>query len=159
MRDNNNRSTFLRKSLLYVVLALCAAGTGGALLYASQEVREAEARLARLHRATAQEREAIHVLEAEWSFLNRPERLERLAAERLDMDPPVPKTLVHSVASLPEPLKPVLPVVKPAYLPAPRPAAQPSPTPAASSSQASFRSLLNKLSSGETETGGGPHVP
>jgi len=69
------------------VLLLLAAAAGGALFYISFEVSELDDRLATLNRDIRADREAIHVLRAEWSFLNQPERLEELARRHLDLMP------------------------------------------------------------------------
>ena len=49
------------------------------------EVRGLEAELERLEREAQAEQEAIRVLNAEWSYLNRPERLKALAARYLPL--------------------------------------------------------------------------
>lgn len=51
------------------------------------QVEDQEKELARIQRAIEDEREAIQVLRAEWSYLNQPERLRRLAAAKLDLQP------------------------------------------------------------------------
>lgn len=51
------------------------------------QVEEQEKDLARIHRAIEDEREAIQVLRAEWSYLNQPERLRRLGAAKLELHP------------------------------------------------------------------------
>ncbi len=51
------------------------------------QVEEQEKELARAQRAIEDEREAIQVLRAEWSYLSQPERLRRLATARLDLQP------------------------------------------------------------------------
>lgn len=37
--------------------------------------------------ALAREKESLHLLKAEWAYLNRPERLSRLASRHLDLVP------------------------------------------------------------------------
>ena len=51
------------------------------------QVEDQEKELARIQRAIEDEREAIQVLRAEGSYLNQPERLRRLAAAKLDLQP------------------------------------------------------------------------
>lgn len=66
-------------------------GITGAAAFAvfmiAYEVRHLEEEYGSLTREIATHREAIHVLEAEWSYLNRPERLEVLASEHLGLKP------------------------------------------------------------------------
>ena len=50
-------------------------------------VQAREDELARLSRELIASEETIHVLHAEWSYLNRPERLAALAARHLDLAP------------------------------------------------------------------------
>jgi hypothetical protein len=69
---------------LWAVLAVAAA-TGLFLL--KYEVIALEEDLAGLTRAIEADRRAIHVLRAEWSYLNQPESLERMAASHLDLVP------------------------------------------------------------------------
>ena len=61
--------------------------TGIALFLIKGEVQEREARLDRLTRETLEHEEAIHVLKAEWSYLNQPERIERLIGRHLNLQP------------------------------------------------------------------------
>jgi cell division protein FtsL len=51
------------------------------------QVEEREKELARVQRAIDEERETIQVLRAEWSYLNKPERLRRLATAKLELQP------------------------------------------------------------------------
>ena len=51
------------------------------------EVERLGERLASLQRKLAQQEEMLQVLEAEWTFLNRPERLKDLAARHLNLKP------------------------------------------------------------------------
>ena len=69
------------------ILLILAAVAGGALFHVSFEVSELDDRLATLNRDITSDREAIHVLRAEWSFLNQPERIEELARRHLDLSP------------------------------------------------------------------------
>ena len=64
-----------------------------ALLLVSYEVQRLENELASLERAAIAQQEEIHVLNAEWSFLNRPERLARLAARHLELAPMTPRQM------------------------------------------------------------------
>ncbi|MEM7428299.1 MAG: cell division protein FtsL [Pseudomonadota bacterium] len=51
------------------------------------ESRDAGKRLTKLHEEIAEERETIRRLRAEWSYLNTPARLEKLAARYLAHEP------------------------------------------------------------------------
>lgn len=53
----------------------------------SYEVRHMEEERDVLTRSITENQQATHVLEAEWSYLNRPERLQTLAARHLDLHP------------------------------------------------------------------------
>lgn len=93
-----------------VVLLILAAAAGGALFHVSFEVSELDDRLGTLNRGIKTDREAIHVLRAEWSFLNQPDRIEELARRHLDLSPVSGKQLtgagtlpVRPELKLPEP--------------------------------------------------------
>lgn len=67
-----------------VIISLVAAG----LLYNMKyEVQSYRLAVGKLERQLASEREAIQVLKAEWSYLNRPERLQRLAEQYTSLRP------------------------------------------------------------------------
>ena len=66
------------QSILVMVLAVAL---GAGLLYTSQATQDADDVLARLQKAIEREGEAIALLEAEWAYLNSPQRLEKLAVE------------------------------------------------------------------------------
>lgn len=51
------------------------------------QTRALEARAAEIRLSVGKERDAIAVLRAEWSHLNRPERVERLARKHLGLKP------------------------------------------------------------------------
>ena len=71
-----------RATLLWVAL-LGAASAG--LYQVKYTVQELEDELAQQSRALRIEQQAIHVLRAEWAYLNRPERLAELADRHLRM--------------------------------------------------------------------------
>lgn len=81
----------------FVIFAL-AALSGAALLHTSQRVQQAEERLAVIQAEIQKEEEMTRVLTAEWEYLNRPERLEALADEFLDLVPPAPDTMPESLS-------------------------------------------------------------
>ncbi len=58
------------------------------------EARGLDAEIAALDKRIDEERDAIAVLRAEWSLLNRPERIERLAQKHLKVAPASPAQLV-----------------------------------------------------------------
>jgi hypothetical protein len=58
-----------------------------AVFYVSQTVTDLERELALQQRTIVQHQEAIHVLEAEWSYLNRPDRISLLAERFLALAP------------------------------------------------------------------------
>ena len=71
-----------------VLFAGLAVAMGAASIVVETEVRDLEDRLAGIQRDLAREQEALHVLRAEWSYLNRPGRLEVLARRHLDLRVP-----------------------------------------------------------------------
>jgi hypothetical protein len=89
----------IRRSTLLWLLAAILVGSG--LYQLKYEVQAKEERLARLNRQIQQEQEAIHVLHAEWAFLNRPDRLADLANRHLEMTPVAPAQF-GKVATIPE---------------------------------------------------------
>lgn len=58
---------------------------GYAMFQVKYQVMQQEATLARLDKQIADGREQVRVLTAEWSYLTRPERLQRLAARYLNL--------------------------------------------------------------------------
>jgi cell division protein FtsL len=87
-----------RTTLLW--LALAAAVVFG-LFHVKYRVAALEEELTRLNAATLREQNQIHVLDAEWSYLNRPARLEELADKYLDLKPMTTNQLT-TVAELPK---------------------------------------------------------
>jgi cell division protein FtsL len=58
------------------------------------EARALDEEIASLGKQIDEERDALAVLRAEWSLLNRPERVERLAQKYLKLSPAQPRQLV-----------------------------------------------------------------
>ena len=67
-----------RSTTFWLLIATCA---GITLFLIKHEVQEREDRLNALNREILANQEAIQVLNAEWSYLNRPDRLEHLIRE------------------------------------------------------------------------------
>lgn len=103
---------------LGTVLWLTFAVTAGVGLFqVKYEVQALEEELTRLHRQILRDQEAIHVLHAEWSYLNEPRRLAELARRHLGMEP-VSADRLSSFDALPDPL-PLPPVAPPRVAPGP----------------------------------------
>lgn len=103
----------LRLSGLFSILL--AVGSGALLFWASQSVQRAEKNLSEVKSYAATEQESLRVLSTEWDYLNRPERLEKLVSENLDLDDvdAQKKNILESVNQIPEPVAPVIPGRKP----------------------------------------------
>ncbi len=71
-----------------------------ALFLLKHKVQELEHQLVAKRAQIARDRGAIRVLEAEWTYLNNPERLRRQSEEYLGFHPPQPGN-VATIASLP----------------------------------------------------------
>ena len=141
----------------------------GFLFHVKYEVQRLEQELRTTQQQILEEQETIQVLQAEWSYLNRPERLARLAERHLSLDKTDPKRLA-SFAILPDrpenmggqAILVALPG-QPAPLPIAKPtsktgtllaAAKPAPAPAATSNGAreGAHSSTNKRPSAPTRT-------
>lgn len=60
---------------------------GGFLFQTTQRVNDGRQRLAVLNANIQEEEESLRVLQAEWSYLNQPDRLEKLSREYLQLSP------------------------------------------------------------------------
>ncbi|MDB2683226.1 hypothetical protein N9Z27_03145 [Alphaproteobacteria bacterium] len=85
-------------SLFFVVFAL-----GAALLYTSQEVQTAVDALSGVEASIQKERDRIAVLEAEWEFLNSPQRLEKLARQYYGVEQPTTSQMIGGTVNIPFP--------------------------------------------------------
>lgn len=80
---------------------------GVALFLTSERVQRAERMYDDIQEKLTTEREAYHILQTEWTYLNRPDRLEDLAATHLKLAPLKPDATLTSVVNLPEFVQPV----------------------------------------------------
>ena len=107
---------------------------GYAMFQVKYEVMQQEDQLARLNRQIAESREAIRVLNAEWSFLTQPTRLGELSKRYLNLVP-IGNAQLGSIDAIP--LRngaQAGAVAQPAPTPAPpppHPVARPEPRPGA----------------------------
>lgn len=83
-----------RGGVFWVAMAVAAAVAAFVVKY---EVRAQEELLASLESDLVQSQETIHVLKAEWSYLNRPERLTELAQRYLDLVPMGPAQMTTMI--------------------------------------------------------------
>ena len=77
----------MMKRLTRLLWPMLFAGMVFAVYNLKGQVEEREKELAKVQRAIDDEREAIAVLRAEWSYLNQPERLRRMGAAKLELAP------------------------------------------------------------------------
>lgn len=86
--------------LFWMVVAI---GVGLLLYNVKHEVQGLEQQLAQTNRRITAAHERIHVLHAEWSLLNEPERLRTLSERHLELVPMRPSQFVdtRAIASLP----------------------------------------------------------
>ncbi|MBT5245361.1 MAG: hypothetical protein HOL66_14085 [Rhodospirillaceae bacterium] len=94
------------------------------LFVVKHRVQDLEDRLHALNAEIITDRDAIQVMQAEWSYLNQPARLEALSKRLLGMAPPVADQTVSMQELLrkadPETALPAMEVVKKKAAPPPR---------------------------------------
>lgn len=71
------------RSISLSIMILVVAGIGTYTL--KHKVLHLESQLKQVKRETVKLKESMHVLNAEWAYLNRPERLQQLAQDKLGM--------------------------------------------------------------------------
>lgn len=74
----------MRRSLLLLTLVMVVACVY-VLFQIKHEVKNLKRDLVEIHRQLANDKEAIHVLKAEWAYLSQPSRVKKLADEHLDL--------------------------------------------------------------------------
>lgn len=84
----------MNKLALFAWLAACAVTIWFAF-HIKYKVQESKAELGIARAEMQRDREAIRVLEAEWSFLNQPSHLADLAERHLDFAPMLVEQVVH----------------------------------------------------------------
>lgn len=78
-----------------VIWLIVATAVAVGLYHINYEVEALQEELKQVRGDIARERERLDVLEAEWSYLNRPSRLARLARKHLDMTTLKPEQIVR----------------------------------------------------------------
>jgi len=89
----------LRLSTLLLMLMIVAGAFG--VYMVKYQVQDMKKEIAHTEHLIAEEHKNIHVLQAEWAYLTRPDRIKRLADKYLDVKPLTGKQ-VTELASLPE---------------------------------------------------------
>lgn len=108
----------MRRGLTGTILwTLLAVGIGVVLFVVKYEVKDLEHRLSGLNAEIHRNQETIHILRAEWSYLNDPVRLRTLSEKHLGMKPVTP-TQVATLDTLPKDGIPATGVVYAAVSPA-----------------------------------------
>lgn len=87
-----------KTTVIWLVLAAVASVV---LFHTSYRVQELDLQLAQLNREIIREQEAIQVLKAEWSYLNDPVRIERLAGAYTPLAPSGPRQIIAAVEQIP----------------------------------------------------------
>ncbi len=108
----------------YFLWGILAIGVGVSLFLLKYKVQDLEDQLHASQAQVARDRAAIKVLQAEWTYLNDPERLRRLSSEHLGFALPTARNIVD-IAALPfraeagGPVQATQPTVPMRRLPAP----------------------------------------
>jgi hypothetical protein len=87
---------------LFLLWLLLASVTGWGVYQLKYLTQQQERRLSQINRTIQADQDAIDILKAEWSFLNQPAELERLAKRVLpDLEPVQGRQMVAGLASVP----------------------------------------------------------
>lgn len=105
------------KGILASVWLLGAVITGVFLYGVAYEVERMDKELGSLQQNITDERENIHVLQAEWTYLARPERIENLSRQFLPRMQPLTADRIGTYDDIPfKPLPDILDVLGPENL-------------------------------------------
>ena len=88
-----------RISTIFWMILIVAAALG--LYVVKYQVQSMQEELARQENILREERESLHVLEAEWAYLNRPERLQQLTNRHLALLTPSLSKQISSIDAIP----------------------------------------------------------
>ena len=89
-----------------VLITLLAVSLSLTLFVVKSQVQGLEGELVKYNRTISDDRQAIHVLKAEWSFLNQPARLRQLAERHLGLSVVEPAQVGRAIDFFPEPVQP-----------------------------------------------------
>src|SRR3546814_11367786 len=101
----------MRFGAIFTLSVAVAAGIG--LYHAKYRVLALESELAEVQQDIQRDRQAIHVLKAEWSFLNAPDRLAEFARRHLELVP-ITGSQLATLSAVPETLTLIVPEPPPA---------------------------------------------
>ena len=113
----------------FVLWLIVMSAIGWGVYQLKYQVQGLEAQLARTNREIVAEQDAIHVLKAEWSYLNQPRQISAMAKKFLEVAPIGPRQMV-TLTMIPSRAEGAVPATKPepaARKPATPPAAAPKP--------------------------------
>lgn len=90
----------MNKSLTTLICMMCLAVAAFGVYMVKYVVQDVQREVASLDAEVKKERESLHLLNAEWAYLNRPERLHALADKHLALAP-LDSRQIQDVAILP----------------------------------------------------------
>ncbi|HEY8962997.1 MAG TPA: hypothetical protein VIN59_00900 [Alphaproteobacteria bacterium] len=101
MRSNRKLTSSL--TMWSILLFLGSILMGGGVFAVTQAAKQHETGIEEINRSLLAERQSIRVLEAEWAYLSRPQRLEELMAMKQDqtMVPPTPAPITMAPDEVP----------------------------------------------------------
>jgi len=86
-------------TILWIALVACV---GYGMFQVKYEVQQLEDELTRVNKSIASSKNAIHVLNAEWSFLTQPNRLDQMSKRYLTLGP-IGNPQIGQLENLPHP--------------------------------------------------------
>ncbi len=87
-------------NLRILINMVCFAVLAMGVYLVKYSVQDVQREVAAVKRELAVEKESLHLLNAEWAYLNRPDRLRQLADRHLDLVP-LDSKQINSVSVLP----------------------------------------------------------